>query len=880
MIMANCPICDRKILAHAKKISCTICYSTHHLKCISIDPEVTSKLELEHKTWYCSVCLADVFPYNHIESNDEFFSSITPFNSLLNNLSEKLFLPFELNEPDHLIGAYNEDVDPDIHFFNTFNQHLAKCNYLTDESFTRLMHKSTLKEQSFSLCHLNIRSIRKNLGAFESFIDTLQYEFPIIGLTETWLSDHDNDLYNITGFNMIENHRSEKSGGGVAICVKESIDYNSRADLGIFNDLVESIYIEIDRSQFNSEKNIVIGTIYRKPDSDICKFVEMLSVILDKLSKENKLVYLLGDYNLNLLNAESHSLTSEFIEMMYSHHFFPLISRPTRITQNSATLIDNIFTNNVCDVESSLNGILVTDISDHFLVFHINYKYTANDTESYFLTRVYSQKNKQIYKEKMSSLNWNDVVNEYQTQVSFDIFHDKLRAIHDECFPKIKIKKGYSNRKPWLTDSLKKSIKLKNKLYHLSKKIPCVRTESHYKSYKTTLNRLLKKAEKSFYNDLLINNKHNMRKSWSIIKTVIGKYKQSNCQKRFKLNDDSITDDKNIISEKFNDFFINVGPNLAKNIPKMNKNPLYCMPNSILESMFVEPVTSEEIKKLVMNLKKSASGWDDISTKFLKLSLEYIITPLTHLCNRSLQEGVFPEQLKIANVIPLYKSEDPMKFNNYRPVSLLCILSKVFEKIMYTRLLKFLNKLQIIYKNQFGFRKHHSTYMALMLLIDKITKSLDKGEFVVGVFLDFSKAFDTVNHEILLKKMEHYGIRGHVLSWFKSYLSSRSQFVTYNGVKSTQKNITCGVPQGSILGPLLFLLYINDLSKVCESMMPLLFADDTNLFKSGKDCDKIQNEIEHDLLKISEWLKINKLSLNIKKKLNSWFSLVKMSKLI
>ena len=174
----------------------------------------------------------------------------------------------------------------------------------------------------------------------------------------------------------------------------------------------------------------------------------------------------------------------------------------------------------------------------------------------------------------------------------------------------------------------------------------------------------------------------------------------------------------------------------------------------------------------------------------------------------SLTEGVFPDSLKVANVIPLYKSDDLTYLNNYKPVSLLYMLSKVFEKIMYDRLLNLVNKYDLLYAHQYGFRKNRSTYMALLSLVDNLTHALD-GEYVVGVYLDFSKAFDTVDHMILLQKLYHCGVRGCAHDWFTSYLSNRSQFVTYNGVKSDLKNIQCGVPQGSILGPLLFLLYIN-----------------------------------------------------------------------
>ena len=324
-----------------------------------------------------------------------------------------------------------------------------------------------------------------------------------------------------------------------------------------------------------------------------------------------------------------------------------------------------------------------------------------------------------------------------------------------------------------------------------------------------------------------------------------------------------MTSDKKLISEKFNDFFVNIGPTLAKRIPIIDKSPLSYMQSSMTESIFLAPVMPTEIEKLVLTLKNSATGWDEINAMLLKSMINDIRDPLCHICNMSLEEGIFPSQLKIANVLPLFKAEESLQFNNYRPVSLLCIISKVFEKLMYNRVNDFLSNLKILYEFQFGFRKKHSTYLAHLILLDRITKSLDNGKTALGIYLDFSKAFDTVNHEILLKKLHHYGIRGNAYAWFQSNLSGRVQYVTY--VQSSPKPIKCVVPQGSILGPLLFLIYINDLPNVCDHSMPFLFADDTHLFSSGKDIEKLYEVANEELNAIAEWLKVNRLSLNVKK---------------
>ena len=206
-----------------------------------------------------------------------------------------------------------------------------------------------------------------------------------------------------------------------------------------------------------------------------------------------------------------------------------------------------------------------------------------------------------------------------------------------------------------------------------------------------------------------------------------------------------------------------------------------------------------------------------------------------------------------------------MVFSNYRPVSVLPLFSKILEHLMYTKLLTFINKNKLLYSYQFGFRRGHSPDLALICLVDRISNALENGEYVFGLFLDFSKAFDTVNHDILFTKLECLGIRDTPLQWFKSYLSDREQYVIYNETCSSYKTISCGVPQGSILGPLLFLLYINDLANVSNVLFSLLFADDSNMFVSGKNPDELLNIMNAEMTKIVNWLRTNKLSLNLKK---------------
>ena len=247
----------------------------------------------------------------------------------------------------------------------------------------------------------------------------------------------------------------------------------------------------------------------------------------------------------------------------------------------------------------------------------------------------------------------------------------------------------------------------------------------------------------------------------------------------FKINGKTVTD-KRAIANTFNNYVVNIGPTLANDIPQSPTEPTSFIKQRTIHTLFLKPVIKEKVAMLVKSIKSSSPGWDYISPYIVKSTLSTFIGPLTHVLNLSITKGVFPNELKIAKVLPFFKSSDNMLITNYRPISVLPIFSKILEKLMYTRLLEFINKHKILYDYQFGFRKLHSTTMALMILVDKITTALDEGNSAIGIFLDFRKAFDTVDHNILFKKLECYGVRGLSLSWFKSYLTNRKQFVNYD----------------------------------------------------------------------------------------------------
>ena len=259
----------------------------------------------------------------------------------------------------------------------------------------------------------------------------------------------------------------------------------------------------------------------------------------------------------------------------------------------------------------------------------------------------------------------------------------------------------------------------------------------------------------------------------------------------------------------------------------------------------------------------------------MKLARSVILLPLAEIFNQSILTGIYPAKFKLAKVVPVFKDDDDTLPENYRPISLLYIYNRIFEKLIHARLTKFINKNNIIYNLQYGFRSKHSTQHAILDIVNNIHNSMDNGKYTCGIFIDLKKAFDTVNHSILVAKLENYGIRGLINTWFKSYLTDHQQSIEIDNHISKEEKTLCGVPQGSVLGPLLFLLYINNIYKCSSEFTFYLFADDTSIIYANNNLRTLESTVNSELAKVSEWLKANKLTLNIKNLTALFFVLVK-----
>ena len=457
-------------------------------------------------------------------------------------------------------------------------------------------------------------------------------------------------------------------------------------------------------------------------------------------------------------------------------------------------MIIYIFTNNV-EHSHLRSGLLVTDISDHFPIFCISSDNTRiQNSEEVIFVHDKSQRNILSFLEKFKQIDWHRLDGYNDPNTCYSSFLKKYIHVFESCCPLRKVNRKHRRNKPWISKGLFKSIHKKNRLYKQYLSDPSSINEAKYKKFKNKLNHSLRIAKRLYYDRTFIESKSNMRATWRLLDEVVTRKKlRTRPNSVFRIDDQEISDPSEI-ANRFCHYFSNIGPNLAKRIQSHISHMTFLSGN-FSQSVFIESTTEEEISNITNTFPSGkAAGYDNISMSIIKRSIHVIGQPLTHIINMSITNGIVPKEMKIARVVPLFKSGDKALFSNYRPVSVLPCFSTFLERIMFNRIFAYLDDFGVLSDNQYGFRTKYSTSLALVDMCDKISSAIDRKEHAIGVFLDLSKAFDTVNHHILFEKLEYYGIRGLALDWVKSYFSERSQFVEYNNHKSSFHPITSGVP--------------------------------------------------------------------------------------
>lgn len=666
--------------------------------------------------------------------------------------------------------------------------------------------------------------------------------FPDLFLvTEHWLK-YDESIY-LQNYSVISNFSRKCSiHGGTMIFIKN--DFSKKSDFINFNKfdhlLVEK---EFEFSIiFSRQNNLFIICLYRPPLANIKSFFINLEILLSGLPHLSSCI-LTGDFNINYL-ANSNQDSFNLKNLLHSFNLTMNIDFPTRFSQYSHSTIDYICSNIVISCRK-----IDSSLSDHEAIYcEFNCKTKTNNSKK-SKGRIYSKNNYNKFQNLISSNNWYNIV--HMTD-PLEAFHSEVLKLFEEAFPVKTLKKKSKN--DWITKGIKISSKNMRSLHYIRKYTaidsPFI---AYFNKYRNIYRKIIKIAKKDYYENRISMSSNPKKECWSIINNLRGK-------------NNILPINTKLSSESLNSFYCSVASNLSKDII-CNINPLSYMENIVIsETFFFTPTNIEEILCTFNEIKnKSSSGWDNLSIKIFSKLSNSALEVLVDAINFSFLNGEFPKCLKASIVIPIYKGGDYDTPSNFRPISLLPTLSKIIEKIIKNRMISFIQKHKILNLKQFGFQKNKNTSDAIFSFLEYLYTSLNEGDFAAAIFCDLSKAFDCVNHSILLQKLQIYGFRGMSLNWFKSYLSERSQIVQLNNIKSESKIINCGVPQGSVLGPLLFLLYINDLAFVDIKGQFTMFADDTTILWNNKNKNFLYDSINNDILKIKSWCDSNLLTFNINK---------------
>ena len=719
-----------------------------------------------------------------------------------------------------------------------------------------------LKTRGMHIFHQNVRNLLKNMDYIVEFIKSFQ-KIQILTLSETHIKNNVEygSVFDIPGYDFISRPRKSGLGGGVAAYIQHGINWKRRTDLE--NDFLEYICVEIFPK---NSKSFIVITMYRPPDSSKhlhenfnIHFAQLLSQVNDVEA------IVLGDLNVNFLNKLNNKEIKSILQL---YGFEQLINIPTRFDEENGTksLIDIIATNHPITIKKS--GVIPTCISDHEMigfvrkVNHVKYKPKT------IHCRDYKNYDPNKLNEHLKNQDWSKLYEYKNINDAWTFMRSILQTSYNIFCPMI-TKKVKGKPSPWITAELKLLMNDRDKLLRKWRKVRSKGLKDQLKAKRNRVNIEIRNAKSSYTKSLLQENANDPASFWSCLKKVFPvKNKVGHVENSFMINGRKEINRKKIC-EGFCEYFSTVVTKLKHSVYPMTnfvwKKP--CVLNARTFNRFrFGYVSTIEIRSLLKKIKRNkAPGPDNLPPNLIKDSLNILAEPLAFLINLSLSTGMFPNEWKVARVVPVYKNGATDRLENYRPISALPVVSKIIEKIIHRRLIEYLEQSNLLTNRQFGFRRKRSTELAATMLIDDIRRSVDSKKLVGCVFIDFSKAFDTLSHSKLISKLSAYGIADKELAWFTSYLFHRQQLIKYDGCLSQPCSVTSGVPQGSILGPLLFLIFVNDITDKIKNSKVIMYADDTVLYADGADLKTIENALSSDMSLLASWFTENELLLNLKK---------------
>ena len=791
------------------------------------------------------------------------------------------------------VGNQDLGVEIDLDGINGLNNR-AHMNILTgnDSAYSEICQElgidskyhnemqfcTSLSKSGLNIASLNIRSLPKHFISLKQLIDSAadQDKFiDIIGLQET--NNFYDDKYHIDGYTLLSNTRQGRKGGGTALYVnKNFVSSELKFAESFIQNLLEATITKIEIPKFGK---IIVANIYHPPSQPrvapqehFQNFTEALTSLLDKISDFQLPIIIMGDFNVNLLNGNSENATL-FLDTMVTFGHIPYITRATRVekreirgeTRESSSLIDNIFVSDIFDKVSN-SGVLINSMSDHFIPFLSLDLRTRQATRPSFIGyRCMDLENKELFKEALSNRGWHEVLDEQDTNTACNRFSETFFEIFDICFPvqRKRCGKKFRKKNDFMTRGLMISQKKKNKLESKAIQSNDPAHMIYFKRYRNLYFKLVKKARKLHFSLKIINAGKNAKEIWNCLKEAINMKKGSSEIGPIRQGNNIISDDK-AKANLFNEFFSRVGEEATRDLPPPSQDfRNYLGPQSV-NSIIFTPVCPYGMIGYIKSLKpKNSLDINDISTRLLQFVAEDICIPLTHIFNLSIEQGVFPENFKISKTIPIFKSGDHLVEKNYRGVSLIDNIGKIFEKILSIQMQTFLDNNDFFSKNQFGFRKGFSTSMAVLKVNNFITQAQKDGHQALAIFMDVAKAFDSVDRNILLAKLEHAGIRGVANSLLRSYFENRKMKTCVNGVYSENLvDISIGVLQGSILGVLLFLIFINDLENSCQDLLAILFADDCTGLVKAPTINELIVKANTQIDLMFQWYNANRLAIH------------------